>query len=346
VHRDVSPQNVLIGIDGIARVLDFGVAKAAGRVQTTREGQVKGKIAYMPPEQIAGEKVDRRLDVYAASVVLWEALTAQRLFDGDNDAVVLSNVLSGEVKPPSALVSGLPPGVDEVVMKGLARNPKNRYATAAEMAVAVEDSLGIESPRKVSEFLQDCVGDAMAKRAARVKEIESNELAPGGRSPLSEGDTTAEPTGSLRPIFAPEESRSSGEIAASKASATAAERRKRAALVGLAIAGGLAVIILLLFVAFGKKSGPTTAASAAPTTPAPIPSPPAPVVQTAAAIISAAPSETATVASATLPPPTPSALWGKLPAGAWAPGGKRPDCTQPKVFVNGIWKFRPECMNQ
>ena len=80
VHRDVSPQNILVGTDGVARVLDFGVAKAAGRVQTTRDGQIKGKLAYMAPEQLRGEHVDRA-DVYAAGVVLWEALTGRRLFE-------------------------------------------------------------------------------------------------------------------------------------------------------------------------------------------------------------------------------------------------------------------------
>src|SRR5580692_3839687 len=82
VHRDVSPQNVLVGVDGIARVVDFGVAKAAGRLQSTRDGQVKGKAAYMSPEQLRGDGVDRRSDVYACGVVLWEMLTGQRLFAG------------------------------------------------------------------------------------------------------------------------------------------------------------------------------------------------------------------------------------------------------------------------
>ena len=83
VHRDVSPQNVLVGVDGVARVLDFGIAKAAGRIQTTRDGQLKGKLAYMSPEQLRGE-VTRTTDVYAAGVVLWEALTGRQLFVGEN----------------------------------------------------------------------------------------------------------------------------------------------------------------------------------------------------------------------------------------------------------------------
>src|SRR5579859_759387 len=84
VHRDVSPQNVLVGIEGTARVLDFGVAKAIGRVQTTREGQIKGKLAYMPPEQLHGGRVTRQADVYAAAVVTWETLTGARLFAGEH----------------------------------------------------------------------------------------------------------------------------------------------------------------------------------------------------------------------------------------------------------------------
>src|SRR5580693_1163797 len=84
VHRDVSPQNILVGTDGLARVLDFGVAKAAGRLQTTRDGQLKGKLSYMAPEQLRSEAVTRNADTYAASVVLWEVLTGERLFASDS----------------------------------------------------------------------------------------------------------------------------------------------------------------------------------------------------------------------------------------------------------------------
>jgi serine/threonine protein kinase len=94
VHRDVSPQNILVGPDGGARVIDFGIAKAAGRAAgATREGQVKGKFAYMAPEQITNVCVTRQSDVFAASIVLWEAITGQRLFQAESEAAVLARVL-------------------------------------------------------------------------------------------------------------------------------------------------------------------------------------------------------------------------------------------------------------
>ena len=107
VHRDVSPHNILVGTDGIASVVDFGVAKATTRFQTTREGQLKGKLSYMAPEQLRLEPIDRRTDVYSASVVLWEVLTGRRLFAGDDPASVMASVLGGRIAPPSRLRADL-----------------------------------------------------------------------------------------------------------------------------------------------------------------------------------------------------------------------------------------------
>src|SRR4051812_39726612 len=154
VHRDVSPQNVLVGADGTARVLDFGVAKAAGRLQTTRDGQVKGKIAYMPPEQLSGAPVNRQVDVYAAAVVLWEMLTGRRLFDGETEAIVLARAIEGTVEPPSSHNAFLEPAVDAIVLRGLARDPEMRFATAREMALALEQTIGLASPSEVGEWVE------------------------------------------------------------------------------------------------------------------------------------------------------------------------------------------------
>jgi serine/threonine protein kinase len=173
VHRDVSPQNILIGADGIARVLDFGVAKAAGRVQTTGQGRVKGKIGYMAPEQING-MATRQTDVFAASVVLWEALTGKRLFAGDDLRRVLSRILSEEIVPPTSLAPHLPPGIDAVVLRGLERDPHKRFATAREMALEVEACLGLASPVQVGAWVESLAHVALAQRAATLAEIESS----------------------------------------------------------------------------------------------------------------------------------------------------------------------------
>jgi len=171
VHRDVSPQNILVGVDGIARVLDFGVAKAVGRVATTREGQIKGKLAYLAPEQLGGS-ISRQSDIYAASVVLWEALTSERLFSADNPGELLNHILNRRVPPPSEIAFDLPRALDAIVLRGLAREPADRFATAREMAVELERNGGQVSAVEIGEWVERVAKDAIATRAKKVAEIE------------------------------------------------------------------------------------------------------------------------------------------------------------------------------
>lgn len=180
VHRDVSPQNILVGADGTARVLDFGVAKAAGRMQTTRDGQLKGKIAYMPPEQLAGAAVTRQVDIYAAAVVLWEALAGRRLFDGETETIVLARAIEGAIVPPSTHNPAVSPAIDAVVMRGLARDSAQRYGSAREMALAIEQTIGLASPSEVGEWVEAVASDELARRAQTISEIEVASL--GGAS--------------------------------------------------------------------------------------------------------------------------------------------------------------------
>lgn len=164
VHRDVSPQNVMVGIDGVSRVIDFGIAKAAGRVQVTREGQIKGKLAFMAPEQLLGKPLDRRADIYGAAVVLWELLTGERLFFGQNEGQLVASVIRGIDRPPSSVQPSLSPKIDEVVMRGLAVNADKRYSTAREFALAIEDALGPAKSRGVADWLKSVAQSELTAR--------------------------------------------------------------------------------------------------------------------------------------------------------------------------------------
>jgi serine/threonine-protein kinase len=179
VHRDVSPQNILVGVDGVARVADFGIAKAAGRIQTTTDGQVKGKAAYMAPEQIAGV-VDRRTDVFAVSVVLWELLTGRRLFHGDSQAQTLANVLACKVAPPQSIDPSLGEAIDELVLAGLDRSPDRRFPTARDMDDALRRCIPVASWFDVAEWLGATMGPVLGARTAI---LEAAEL--GGRNSLA-----------------------------------------------------------------------------------------------------------------------------------------------------------------
>jgi eukaryotic-like serine/threonine-protein kinase len=163
VHRDVSPQNILLGADGIARVVDFGVAKARGRLQTTSDGSIKGKCAYMAPEQLRSDEVDRRADIFALGVVFWELLTQRRLFAAENQAASITKALYAEIPPPSALRPDVPLDLDRIVLGALHRERDHRYATALEMALAIE-ACGVElaSVTRVAEWIRSFAGDLQA----------------------------------------------------------------------------------------------------------------------------------------------------------------------------------------
>jgi eukaryotic-like serine/threonine-protein kinase len=173
VHRDVSPQNILVGVDGVARLLDFGVARAAGRLQTTRQGQLKGKIPYMSPEQLHNLPVTRQSDAYSAAVVAWEAMTGQRLFVGDNQAALAASVLRDPVRPPSQMAPHVPLSIDRVIMRGLERDPARRYASAREMALDLERSAGVAPASEVGAWVESLARDELSRRAIRIAEIES-----------------------------------------------------------------------------------------------------------------------------------------------------------------------------
>jgi serine/threonine-protein kinase len=182
VHRDVSPQNVLVGADGVARVLDFGIAKAADREQDTitrgNPRDVKGKLAYMAPEQVSGEPLDRRCDLFAAGVILWEALSGERLFRGDDAVATMDAIFHRDPPRLAGAIDGVSTAVDDVIAGAVAKDPTARPATADELARALEAVLPPGSDREVAEWVESIAGEVLAARAREVANFERTAEAP------------------------------------------------------------------------------------------------------------------------------------------------------------------------
>jgi len=323
VHRDVSPQNIIVGVDGIARVLDFGVAKALGRIQSSDDGSLKGKIPYMSPEQIRGGRVDRTSDVYTSAVVLFELLTGRRVFTGVNEGEVLMKVLNGDV-PPLADTRQVPAALEAVIRRGLRQDPTERFATAHEMALALEKTVSLVTTREVGEWVQRVAAKPLADRAALIEHVErTSSLAGSYVAPTLEEELSS----SRRPDFPARSSRSPLAITDVRPrSFYSAPRSLWVVLGGSAIVG--AVVGVVALVPRGTESAtvaPTaTPAVAAPTVePAPPTAAPEPAASGSAAPM-AAPSATA-AASASTTRPKQVVKSGKPGAAPAHPTSDRPD---------------------
>jgi serine/threonine protein kinase len=174
IHRDVSPSNVLVGYDGAVKVVDFGIAKAASRSQETQSGSVRGKFGYMSPEQCESKPLDRRSDVFAIAIVLYELSTCTKLFAGDSDYAIMKMIVEEAPEPPSRRRPSYPPELERIVMKGLARRRQDRYATAQEMQLELETfarerKIAI-SPLTIARFMERVFGQKIeAWREARAR---------------------------------------------------------------------------------------------------------------------------------------------------------------------------------
>jgi serine/threonine protein kinase len=169
VHRDVSPQNIIVTYDGHAKLIDFGVAKAAGKLNQTRSGVLKGKYSYMSPEQASGDPVDGRTDVFALGIVLYEITTGTRLFKRENELETLHAVIACNVKAPSSIVPGYDPELEAIVLRALAYDAENRYATAGELEGDLERFLlnhgHPTSATHLAGYMQDLFAEKLADEA-------------------------------------------------------------------------------------------------------------------------------------------------------------------------------------
>ncbi len=178
VHRDVSPQNILIGVDGMARLIDFGIAKAEHRITETRTGSLKGKYGYMSPEQTRGGDLDRRSDVFALGIVFYEVLTGHRIFHSESEYETVRRINEDPVLPPSTVVPSLPAALDPVLLRALARPLDERFPTAAAFLDALEAAMPLASHREVATYVNERLKMQLQDRRDTVRALVTGTVTP------------------------------------------------------------------------------------------------------------------------------------------------------------------------
>jgi serine/threonine protein kinase len=290
VHRDVSPQNILVTYDGVSKVVDFGVAKAVGRSSgETTAGQLKGKIPYMSPEQARGGEIDRRTDIFAMGIVLYKMLTGVHPFSGDTDIVTMRNIISRPVLPPRVKNAALPRELDHLVVRCLQKEPDKRFSTMQEMSQALEQVLnsisGGTSMDDVGSFVRLLIGERGQKRRAAIRDavrtldertssmtVPAATVKPVVHEAVSEVMMTALKSGvgsqvlaaSMRPSEVPTATPSGAEIPA----ALPPERKSKAGFIVGGVGIAAAAVILALFLTRTNRQqpgGPVAAGTSTPT---------------------------------------------------------------------------------
>ncbi len=304
VHRDVSPQNVLISEEGDIKLCDFGIAKAASKASHTQAGALKGKLQYMSPEQAWGRNIDRRSDIFALAAVLFEMLTARKLFSGENEMSILEQVREARVSAPSQFNDEITPQIDAIVVKGLQKDPEDRYQTAGEMQRDLDAVLYSFKPTPTSADLAIYMHRLATSEVVQPHSMEThtpepvlaaNELKP--LKPAPKAAATSAATVAMPP-FVPATS------AVAVPNLTRSEPGKKAPVIPIAIAAVLAIAAIGAYFAMRKPAGPPVAAK----NPAVVGKAPAPstltttavgMTTTAPAIGTAASTSTATTTATT-----------------------------------------------
>lgn len=197
VHRDVSPQNILVGVDGRVRITDFGVARAVARITKTRTGEVKGKVRYFSPEQAMAGTADRRSDIFSLGVVCWEMLTGLQMFRGKSLLDMHHSVLSQVIESPSDLRDDVPREIGDAVLKALARKPEDRYPTADQFARALRRAaaladVDLASNADIVAFVQERAATAVDRLSKSIRET-ATPSSPGLTQGDQEEPTTLDP---------------------------------------------------------------------------------------------------------------------------------------------------------
>jgi eukaryotic-like serine/threonine-protein kinase len=352
VHRDVSPQNIIVGEDGVPRLLDFGVAKATWRLQTTEQGALKGKISYMAPEQLAGLSTDHRIDIFAMGVVLWELLTGARLHKAEDLASTVTAALAHMPRAPSEVIATLPIALDQLVLRALAKDPDERFQTAEAFALALEGAHPAASQRVVGEYVRANAAEYLARQDAQLARFSRHgTLDPDASSgPVSASDRFELPTQRQTPSASRIDPRVPGDSTRTASAIvrshipTGLAHGKR-----LAVLGGLIVIMVVgaAWFALSRHVDAKLEASARAlnSTVAPAASPVRSAIASAVTEPSAAPPAMPSAAPAGVPdagstrPPR-----VHRPAAPPPRPTVKPGCNPPYVIdEHGVKRYRPEC---
>jgi serine/threonine-protein kinase len=355
VHRDISPQNVLLGADGTPRVLDFGVAKAENRLHSTRGGEIKGKLMYMPPEQLEGHAVDRTADIYATGLLLAEMLTGQKMFQKSEDMAAIARIMRNDIVVPSQVSPALE-AWDAIVRRATARAPADRYASARAMAIDVERVVGVASPVEIADLVERLAGDTIKVRSKLIAEIESHSGAPEfDQVALAQELARSSPSGAALPESAPRgaepdptQVEASSPSRLSHAVSVVEPRRPGRRIAPVAVVAGSLVLAIGGAFAIIGRSPPSPAvpvvSAESPSSPAssppPVPSPAA----SSGAVAQATPPPIVSAAATAEEPSVPSAPKVRAPAKSKAAPAK-PSCDRPyTVDSAGHTHFRAECL--
>jgi len=327
VHRDVSPQNILVTYDGVSKVVDFGVAKATAMGgSATVAGQLKGKVSYMAPEQVRGEAIDRRVDVFAMGIVLYSLTTGKHPFRRESEAATMYTIASDEaVVPPSTFVPGYPANLEAVLLKALAKDPRDRFATASEFQRALDATERANTDEDIGAFIRQLFGKRREESRAALAEALAQADRRGPRShpllapsPLTESQRRSLSDLGLNEASLTDQSKTFGILGTPAAEPVPPRRR------GLLVLSLLGAVLLAAAAAFAiSQSNNAEVAKPKPANPEVKPAPSLSNAEPNAAP-SAAPS-----AEQVEPRPSPSESAGATPEPPVAPSARTPSVRAP-----------------